>query len=93
MADDVQRGHKIRPIQGMSGHTVSCGFFHQIGTGELACIWCGIGELIVGNDKDKREFFHRREVDSLVESAGGGATVADAGRAHADRAALHTPGQ
>ncbi len=73
----LQAVPEIGSIQGMAFDAVPDGPIDQIFAGELSTVWRRIGVLIVHHHDNQRQFFDRRQVDSLMESAGGGPAVAD----------------
>ena len=57
---------------------VTDGFVREIGAGKLIGGRRGIGELIVGDDEDERQFFDSGLVERFVKSAGGSCAFAEA---------------
>ena len=79
---DAQAILKIGAIDGMGGDAVTAGLVGQIMAGKLAVVRRGVGVLIVGDDQNQRQTFHRRLVQGFMKCARGSGAVADAGRAH-----------
>ena len=73
---------QIGAIYSFAFNAITNGLIQQRSARELKPVRSRVGILVICHDNNQRQLFNRRLVNRFMESAGRGATIANAGRTH-----------